>query len=304
MRVLVTGINGFVGRHLAAELASHGHAVAGFDLGAPSAGLDPAAFIPGDIGDAAAVQEAIRRSAPDACIHLAGCAFVPAGQSAPQRMLEVNLMGTVRLLEAFRDLRPATRVLVASSANVYGSRPRQAPIAESTPLEPDSFYGASKAGADVAARLYAADYGMPVMVARPYNHIGPGQSPLFAVASFARQVKAIAAGADPVIKVGNLESIRDFTDVRDVACAYRLLAERGRPGEAYNIASGRMIRLGDVLRTLCEYAGIAPRIVCDAERYRPGTGAPLLDTARIRADTGWGARIPLEQTLADVLAAS
>jgi GDP-4-dehydro-6-deoxy-D-mannose reductase len=304
MRVLITGITGFVGRHLAAELAGHGHVVFGFDLGTPPACLALAAFHPGDILDGAALRRAVAACAPDACVHLAGCAFVPAGTSAPVNMVEVNLMGTLQVLEAFRETRPAARLLVVSSAHVYGNGPRPAAIVETDPLAPDSFYAVAKAGADTTARLYAAQFGMPVLVSRPFNHIGPGQSPLFVVASFAQQVKAIAAGGEPVIKVGNLDSRRDFTDVRDVARAYRLLLERGRPGSAYNIASGHLARIGDILQRLCELAGVNPRIVQDAARFRPDRPAPVLDTARLRSDTGWEPAFSIEQTLRDVLAAS
>lgn len=303
MRVLVTGVTGFVGRHLTAELAAHGHEVCGFDLGASPADLPLAAFSGGDILDPRALRAAVEGHTPDACVHLAGSAFVPDGRAAPERVLDVNLMGTVRLLEAFRDLRPTARVLTVSSAHVYGSRARPAPIAEDDPLEPDSFYALSKAGADRATRLYAAQYGMHAMVARPYNHIGPGQSPLFVVAAFARQVRAIRDGAAPVMRVGNLESRRDFTDVRDVARAYRLLLERGRPGHAYNIASDRLTRVGDILVRLCELAGVKPSIERDTALYRPDTTAPRLDIRRIVADTGWTPAVSLDQTLRDIIAA-
>ncbi len=304
MRVLITGVTGFVGRHLVTELAAHGHVACGFDLGKPSQSLALESFHPGDILDADALRRTVSACQPDACVHLAGCAFVPAGQSAPIRMMDVNLMGTLRVLEAFREAGPAAKLLVVSTAHVYGSSPRPGVVVETDPLVPDSFYAAAKAGADTAARLYAAQYGMPILVARPFNHIGPGQSPLFVVASFAQQVKAIAHGAEPVIRVGNLDSRRDFTDVRDVARAYRLLLERGRPGSAYNIASDRMARIGDILQSLCELAGIAPRIVRDEARYRPDQPAPVLDTSRLRADTGWAPAFTLDQTLRDVLAAS
>ncbi len=304
MRILITGVTGFAGRHLVAELGAHGHQAYGFDLGTAPADMALSGYSAGNILDPAAVRAAITRHSPDACVHLAGYAFVPAGKSAPLSMLDVNLMGTVCVLEAFREMRPSAPLLMISSAHVYGSRPRPAAIRETDPLDPDSFYAVAKAGADVTARLYATQFGMPVVVARPYNHIGPGQSPLFVVPSFARQVKAIAAGAEPVIRVGNLESRRDFTDVRDIARAYRLLLERGQPGQAYNIASSRTVKISDILQRLCQLARIEPTIERDPARYRPDTLAPELDTGRILADTAWTPIIPLEQTLRDVLAAS
>ncbi len=152
--------------------------------------------------------------------------------------------------------------------------------------------------------LYARQYGMHAMTARPYNHIGPNQSESFVVASFAAQVRAIAAGRrEPVLSVGNLDSECYFTDVRDVATAYRLLIEKGRGGEAYNIAADERVRVGAILDMLCELVGVAPRIEVDSDRFRDADLSPALDTTKIRRETGWRPRIELRTTLNDVLAA-
>lgn len=237
----------------------------------------------------------------DACIHLAAWAFVPSGTGDPAKIFEINLEGTTRVLEAFRKTSSQARILFISTSHVYGMRARPAPIQEDELLGPDTFYAISKAAADQICLLYAKQYGMNIIVARPHNHIGPGQSPQFSIAAFARQVVAIRDGAPPAMKVGNLENRRDFTDVRDIVRAYRLLVEKGSVGKAYNIASGHEVKIGDVLTRLCELAGVKPAISRDPAFYRPLDENPTLNTSRIRNDTGWAPAIPLDQTLKDIL---
>lgn len=300
MRVLVTGASGFVGKHVMRELASSGHEGIGLDIGEAPAGLPAIRYLRGNITDAAFLADAVKELEPDACIHLAGLAFVGGGDVP--RVMDINLMGSVAILEAFRLHRPRARILFVSSAQVYGMKSRSGPIREDAPLKPDSFYAIAKMAADKTTLLYSAQYGMDVMVARPHNHIGPGQSPQFAVPAFARQINAIRRGAPPRIRVGNLENRRDFSDVRDIAVAYRLLLERGHTGLAYNVASGGEIRIGDILETLCTIAGVHPEIVRDESLYRASDDNPLLDTSRLRVHTNWNPAIPLEQTLKDILA--
>lgn len=300
MRVLITGVAGFVGHHLVAELAAHGHESSGLDR-AVATDLPVREFIAADMCDGAAIHDAVVRLAPDACVHLAGMAFVPSGQAYPAQMAAVNIMGTTHLLEALRSAAPRARLLCISTAQVYGATGGPTPLREEDPLRPDSLYAVTKAASDGIALLYARQYGMPIMIARPHNHIGPGQSSAYVVASFASQVAAIRRGAPPLIKVGNLDSQRDFTDVRDVVRAYRLLIERGTPGEIYNIASGRQVRIGEVLSRLCELARIRPEIVRDNALYRPSDGGLILDTSRLRTTTGWAPTIPLDQTLHDLM---
>ncbi len=301
MRILVTGASGFVGRHLIHELTTHGHQVVGLDIGAHPAWLNAASFISANITDSAALEKIVSDQQPEACIHLAAWAFVPSGSVSPTKILEINLEGTTHLLEAFRKSVPAARFLFISTSHVYGMRARSAPIQEDDLLGPDTFYAISKATADQICLLYAKHYGMNILVARPHNHIGPGQSPQFSIASFAQQVAAIRNGATPSMKVGNLDNRRDFTDVRDIVRAYRLLIEKGCAGKAYNIASGHEVRIGDVLTRLCELAGVKPEIGRDERFYRPLDENPTLDTRRIQQDTGWAPVIPLDQTLTDIL---
>lgn len=301
MKILVTGACGFVGRHLISELTAHGHQVIGLDMGTMPAWLTAPTFISANITDAAAMEKIVADVTPDACIHLAAWAFVPSGTVAPAKILDINLVGTTHVLEAFRKTSSTARILFISTSHVYGMRARSAPIQEEDLLGPDTFYAISKAAADQICLLYAKQYGMNIVVARPHNHIGPGQSPQFSIASFARQVAAIRNGAPPAMKVGNLDNHRDFTDVRDIVRAYRLLIEKGSTGKAYNIASGREVRVGDVLTRLCELAGVKPDISRDPAFYRPADENPILDTQRIRKDTGWAPVIPLDQTLTDIL---
>ena len=300
MRILVTGAQGFAGRHLVEHLRARKHTPLPVDL--PAAGVRRSGLHAADLCDAPALARLVRRLKPDACLHLGGIAFVPAAWDNPARIFAVNTIGTVNLIEAFRRHAPRARVVVVSSAEVYGSIRRREAVRENAPLHPANPYALSKLAAEQAAFQLAARHGLWVAVARPENHIGPGQFKDFVAPAFARQVAAIARGkAPPVLRVGNLASRRDFLDVRDVVRAYRLLLTRGRPGEAYNIASGRPVAVRDLLRELCRLADLRPRLVVDPARYRPVDHRPSLSAVRIRRDTGWRPNIPLTTTLRDIL---
>jgi GDP-4-dehydro-6-deoxy-D-mannose reductase len=287
-----------------AEAAASGHTAFAMDLTPPPRGSDGQGFFSADLTDLEVLRKIIHQCEPDACLHLAGVAFVPAANTDPIGVIRVNITGTANLLEAFRSTMPKTRILVASSAQVYGQRPRPTPIKEEEPLTPDSLYGITKAAADDIARFYARQYGMAVMTARPSNHIGPGQSPNFVVPAFARQVRDIRRGISNAIRVGNLETQCDFTDVRDVVRAYRLLLEHGEAALAYNVASGRPTAISTILDQLCKLAGVNPRVEQDPALYRPFSTCPALDTTRLVAATGWQPQIPLPQTLKDILEAT
>jgi len=294
MKVLVTGCNGFAGRHALAALRHAGHEAIGGDLAA-SAGDGSSLNL--DVRDLASIARALNVVRPDAVLHLGGIAFVPLGWTEPQLVFSVNTIGTLNVLDAVRRHGRSVRVLVVTSAEVYGSHPAPQPLTEDAPYRPDNLYGVAKAAADHAALLYAAHHRLDVMVARPSNHIGAGQSRDFVSSAFAAQLADVAAGGPPLIRVGNLDQRRDFTAVRDGVRAYALLLERGRAGLAYNIASGRMIPVRELLEGLCEVARVRPQIEVDPLLFRPNENRPAYDVARIRAHVDWEPQIPLRQTL-------
>jgi len=301
VRVLVTGGGGFAGRHVMKDLSAAGHTPICFDLKPPE-NPESVQTITGDLRDADKLQKTLRDLRPDACIHLGGIAFVPMGWTDPKLVFSINLIGTINILEACRLASPETRLLVVTSAEAYGREARDHALKEDDPMLPSNPYAISKMSADLTALLYARRYAMPVMTARPGNHIGPGQSEHFVATAFAEQLIRIALKqTEPKMKVGNLETKRDFTDVRDVVRAYRLLIEKGRIGQAYNIAEGQHVRIQRILDGLCEIAGVHPEIEIDPARYRPTDTTPSIDISKIKRDVGWKPEIPFEDTLRDVL---
>ena len=294
MRVLLTGGEGFAARHAAKAFAARGWQTLSADVaGTPDIRMD--------LQDAASVRAAVETARADAILHLGGIAFVPTAWEKPASVFDVNAAGTMRLLEAVRAIAPATRVLCVTSAEIYGSSAGDAPVAEDAPFLPDNLYGVTKAAADGAAIAYAKHFSLPVMTARPGNHIGPGQNPSFVTSAFASRVKAIAEGRETHLAVGNLAQPRDFTDVRDVVEAYAAILERGEPATAYNIARGEQVTTGEILSMLQEIAGTHALPERDGRYWRPTDRHVLLDTSRIRA-LGWAPRIPLRQSLEDLYA--
>ena len=291
MRALITGGKGFVGQWLAAHLKDRGDEVAVIDLET-------------DVADADAVLRVMGDVLPEAVYHLAAMTHVGESWEHPSQVLRVNVLGTAEILAAARTVAPNARILVVSSAEVYGVvQPAQLPLDESTPTAPASPYAASKLAAEVVALQAWRGYDQPVLVVRPFNHIGPGQSPNFFVPAMAKRiVEARRAGAAS-LPVGTLTTRRDFTDVRDVVAAYRLLVEKGAPGQVYNVCSGVDVAMSDVAAQLLALAGSDVRLETDPGLVRP-VDVPVLrgDAARLRAATGWQPVIPLATTLADVLA--
>lgn len=301
MRILVTGCLGFVGRHLAAELAAAGHSVFGFDARA----AEPATPFPVDCGDLcepADLQRAVRRFEPEAAVHLAGMASVPHCTREPERAFRVNVLGTLNLLAAIGTAAPGGRVLVVSTAHVYGEG-TNGWLDEDAPTRPDSVYALTKLYAEQAALQKGRHGGLAVLAARPVNHIGPGQAPHFVLSAFAAQLAAMSLGrAEPRMRVGNLDSERDFLDVRDVVRGYRLLLERGAGGEIYHLAGGGSLPIRAALDRLCAISGQTPERVADPELFRPTDRSPRMKSDKIRQATGWRPERSLEETLRDLYA--
>lgn len=311
MRILVTGAEGFVGGHLLRTLArAGGHDVAaGHWVGAappPWWAESGVTAVPIDVTSDVSLSAAVARHQPEWVIHLAAQSSVGRSFADPLGTWEVNATGTLRLAEALRTVGGGpVRLLVISSAEVYGAVPDEAqPIAEDAPLRPSTPYGASKAAAELAALQAASDGadGLQVVVARSFNHAGPGQDERFVFPSLARQLVRIQRGeSPPVLRVGNLEVQRDFLDVRDVVRAYLLLLERGENRGVYNVCSGVARSLREMVARLVELSETGARVEVDPERVRP-VDIPVLsgDGSRLRA-LGWAPRIALDDTLRDLL---
>jgi GDP-4-dehydro-6-deoxy-D-mannose reductase len=300
-RILVTGASGFAGGHLLDVLAGAGAPLVGWHGPDRRPASRPAVRWAGvDVRDRQAVQRALADARPSRIFHCAGVAHVAESWRQTTATLEVNALGTHHLLDAARTLGLDARIIVPSSGLIY--RPSTNPIGEDDPLGPTTPYGLSKLAQELVARA-AIDDGLTVLVARPFNHIGPRQDPGFVVSSFARQIARAEAGlAEPVIHVGNLEARRDVTDVRDAVRAYVTIAEAGVPGRVYNVCTGRAPRVADLLEGLLALARIPMEVHVDDVRLRPSDTPVLLgDPTRIRTELGWTASIPISETLADVL---
>jgi GDP-4-dehydro-6-deoxy-D-mannose reductase len=297
---LVTGATGFAGSHLVELLIAREPAIAAWSnqSGTAIGASDPKiAWQAVNLLDRAVVRDAIARLTPSIVYHCAGAADVGTSWADPVSPLQVNALGTHHLLEAVRLAGSDTTVVLAGSATVY--RASGGPLDEESPIGPSSPYGVSK----LAQEMLGARASFPVVLTRPFNHAGPRQSSAYVTSSFARQIAEIEAGiAGPVLSVGNLDARRDITDVRDTVRAYQLLGERGRPGRPYNICSGQAYRIGDLLEMLLARAQAKVTIASDPARLRPSDNPLILgDPARISAEVGWHATIPIEDTLADLL---
>lgn len=292
MRALVTGAGGFVGHHLLEHLRSSGDEV--FATDRATDGLD--------VLDAPALQEAMRRFRPEVIYHLAGASDVGGSWDMPQITFRANAEGTLNILWAARET-GVQRVMTVGSADVYGKvTPEDLPLTEDRPLAPVSPYAASKVASDFVALQAWLGFGQDVVRTRPFNHLGPGQSTRFVAPALASRIVANEHTGEREVKVGNLTPRRDFTDVRDVVRAYRLLMDKGRSGEVYNVCSGVATAVSELAEMMLRCTEQEMELVVDPELSRP-VDIPVLmgDPTRIHADTGWEPEIPLARTVADLM---
>jgi GDP-4-dehydro-6-deoxy-D-mannose reductase len=310
MRVLITGITGFVGSHLADFLLARG----GVDIYGivrwrsrtenVSHLQGKVKFMECDLRDAGSTRDIIEEVRPEYIFHLAAQSFVPTSWNAPSESLVTNVIGQLNIFEAVRKIKLDCRIQLACSSEEYGLvKEDELPITEDNPLRPLSPYGVSKVGQDLLGYQYFMSYKMDIVRTRGFNHTGPRRAPVFVCSDFAKQIADIEKGLkEPVIRVGNLDAKRDFTDVRDMVRAYLLALEKGKGGAVYNICSGRSWSMKEVLDMLLSMTDAKIEVEVDKARLRPSDVPVLLgDCSRFKKDTGWEPTIPFEQTLKDII---
>ncbi|MCL2424838.1 MAG: GDP-mannose 4,6-dehydratase [Oscillospiraceae bacterium] len=303
MKALIIGVAGFVGKHLCNELIKAGWEVHGTKL--PEETATPGIpVLELDILEINSVKDVLKQTEPDCIFHLAAQSSVAVSWKLPALTVDVNIKGALNILEAVREMEKAPRVLLIGSGDEYGYiLPEELPLDENTTLRPGNVYACTKIAQGMLGQVYAKAYGLEIVVVRAFNHIGPGQTDTFVVPSFCKQVTEIeATGSEGTIQVGNLEAKRDFTDVRDVAKAYRMLAEKGKSGEIYNVGTGKAIAIADILNMIIAQSEAKIHIEQDAARMRP-SDVPIIEPniSKITVCTGWKPEIAMEVTITDIL---
>lgn len=304
MRILIAGAAGFVGAYAIRQLAADGAEIHATKLPQEQIVQTGCTVHDLDILDAEAVRMLFDAVRPDAVLHLAAQSSVALSWKQPQLTADINIKGTLNLLEAARRMQNPLRILLIGSGEEYGVlNPEQIPVSEDTPLHPANIYAATKAAAEQLAAVYVRAYHLPVVTVRAFNHIGPGQRETFVVPDFCKQAAEIEAGLrEPVIRTGNLSAKRDFTDVRDIVRAYSMLLRTGKAGAIYNVGSGRAVAIADILETIRNLCTVPFAVETDPAKYRPAE-IPVIaaDITQLQTDTGWQPEIPLNQTLRDTL---
>jgi len=310
MKALITGISGMAGSHLAEYMLDRGDVeVTGTIKWRSNMEnivhlTDRIKLHECDIRDAHAVKTVVSETRPDYIFHLAAQSYVQFSWRAPSETLGTNILGELNIFEAVRELKLDSRIHIAGSSEEYGMvRPDEVPIKECNPLRPLSPYGVSKVAQDLLGYQYFKSYGLKIVRTRAFNHTGPRRGDVFVTSNFAKQIVEIEKGRrKPVIQVGNLDAVRDFLDVRDVARAYYLALEKGTPGEVYNIASGKGYKIREMLDKLLEFAKVRIKIEVDPDRLRPSDVELLIGSAeKFQAATGWKPEIPFDRTLEDLV---
>lgn len=310
MRFLITGITGFVGSHLAEYLLSLGKdEVFGIyrwrsRMENISHLLDKISLLECDIRDPVAVRDVIRKVKPDGIFHLAAQSYVPMSWVAPHETLTTNIISQLNIFEAVRAENLDCRIQIAGSSEEYGMvYPNEVPIKETNPLRPLSPYGVSKVTQDLLGYQYFMSYGIKIVRTRAFNHEGPRRGDVFVTSNFCKQIAEIEKGKkEPVVYVGNLDAVRDFTDVRDTVRAYYLVLLKGKPGEVYNICSGKGYKIKEILDVIISLSKVKVEVKIHPERLRPSDVMFLLgDATKIQTELGWKTEIPIEKTLKDLL---
>lgn len=308
MKNLITGIHGFAGSHMADLLLERNEQV--FGIVRSLADNQNIKHIEKkiqtfscDIRKRQEVKKVLNEVRPDRIYHLASVSFIPDVEQAGSAAFETNLLGTLNLLESVKELKPDCRFLYVGSSEEYGMVSQEEGfIKEDRALKPFSLYGVSKAAADLLAQSYFTRDGLDVIRVRPYNHIGPRQDSRFVCSSFARQIAAIENGCEPLIKTGNLESYRDFTDVRDTVRAYHAVMDKAEAGEVFNVCSGKMTRVKVLLDTLLKISGVAIKTEVDPSLFREAKPVNVSGVnTLLQQRTGWRPQFSLDQTLGDLL---
>ena len=302
MRLLITGCNGFVGRHLSRYCISLGHAVFGIDVHLSPLTAD-VVYGQLDIARQRDVEAFLTAHRVDAIVNLAGVSYPKQADDDPRGAVEANILGPVSLFEAARRF-SGLRVLQIGSSEQYKEREgTSAPFREEDAVEPHNVYGATKIAAESIGRRYVDLYGAHVVFTRSFNHVGRGQPPLFVLSDFAKQCAEVALGRrEPVLRVGNVDAERDFVDVQDVVSAYLALVQHAAPGHVYNVCSGVPLRLRDLIATLVSFTGRAD-VAIDVAQWKLRVADPRVvygDSSKLRGGTGWQPRVPIEVSLRDM----
>ena len=295
-KALITGSQGFVGHYLRRELENNGYEVTGLDLQAGEG------VVAADLLNGEQVREIVAQVSPDAVFHLAGQASVAKSWSIPQKTVEINVIAAINLMEAVRAVNPACRMVMVGSSDQYGNLGAAgSKVTEDLATNPQTPYAVSKMAQEEMARVYVRAYGMNICMTRSFNHGGAGQRKGFLIPDFASGVVAVERGEASCLRVGNLTARRDFTHVQDIVCAYRLIAEKGRSGEVYNVGSGITYSAQEILDKLCALANCPIPVEQDPAKMRPSdTPVICCDHTKLTRDTGWKPRIQMEETLLQV----
>jgi len=299
---LITGINGLVGPYLARHLSSHGREVIGIDIHEKCM-TEGIRYLQADICDSNGIKNIFNTVKPREIYHLAGISSPQEFNHKPYGSFQINLMGTISLFEAMKDLDHSPIMLAVGSAKQYQSSGYSGKLLETSDLAPNGYYGVSKNAVEMIAKFYVSQYNLDIRLTRSFNHTGPGQSTQFVCSDWAHQIASIVSQkASPVLSVGNINAVMDFSDVRDIVEAYRLIVERGKKGEVYNVCSGKGTPLKYILDSLTtkSLSAISVSVQKDKVNDFASNNQLIGDNSKIFRETGWHPKIPIEKTLDDL----